>query len=467
MTQKGPLMGTIRSIDPTNGAELAAFEEDSAAVVEHKLAMAAAAVPLLSAAGWNARAAWMRTAADLLESEIETVSMLITKEMGKPISQSRAEVAKSAHAMRFYADNAEQFLTGRTLENPGAVNASSAGTRFDPLGVILAVMPWNYPLWQVVRFAAPALMAGNAGVLKHASNVPQSAIYIGGLFTRAGFPEGSFSSLLISSRRVADVVRDPRVTAVTLTGSEGAGRSIAATAGDALKKVVLELGGSDPFIVMPSADIDAAVETAVKARMTNNGQACINAKRFIVQADIYDEFTRKFTERMSSLVIGDPSDPATEIGPLATESGRREIIELVEDARAKGANIIAAGSDNERAGGWYFTPTAVTGLTPEMRLWSEEAFGPVASLYQAADLNEALKIANGLEFGLGSAFWSTDTDEIDRAVRELQAGAVFVNGMTISYPELPFGGIKRSGYGRELSMEGIREFCNLKTVWVA
>lgn len=460
-------MGTIHSIDPATGTELATFQEDSDEAVESKLAAAAAALPQLGAAGWGGRTAWMRSAADILETEVEAVALMITKEMGKPIAQSKAEVLKSAHTMRFYADNAEQFLTGRTLDNPGAVNASTAGTRFDPLGVILAVMPWNYPIWQVVRFAAPALMAGNAGVLKHASNVPQSALYLGELFTRAGFPEGAFATLLIGSARVADVIRDPRVAAVTLTGSEGAGRSIAATAGDVLKKAVLELGGSDPFIVMPSADINAAVDTAVKSRTANNGQACINAKRFIVHQDIYDEFTGKFADKMSSLIVGDPADPATEVGPLATESGRREVTELVEDARLKGAGIVTGTSPGTHESGWFYAPTVVTGLTPEMRLWAEEAFGPVASVYRVADLDEALSIANGLEFGLGSAFWSTHDDEIDRAVREIEAGAVFVNGMTISYAELPFGGIKRSGYGRELSMEGIREFCNLKTVWVA
>lgn len=460
-------MGTIHSIDPATGTELATFQEDPDEAVESKLAAAAAALPQLGAAGWGGRAARMRCAADILETEVEAVALMITKEMGKPILQSKAEVLKSAHTMRFYADNAEQFLTGRTLDNPGAVNASTAGTRFDPLGVILAVMPWNYPIWQVVRFAAPALMAGNAGVLKHASNVPQSALYLGELFTRAGFPEGAFATLLIGSARVADVIRDPRVAAVTLTGSEGAGRSIAATAGDVLKKAVLELGGSDPFIVMPSADINAAVDTAVKSRTANNGQACINAKRFIVHQDIYDEFTGKFADKMSSLIVGDPADPATEVGPLATESGRREVTELVEDARLKGAGIVTGTSPGTHESGWFYAPTVVTGLTPEMRLWAEEAFGPVASVYRVADLDEALSIANGLEFGLGSAFWSTQDDEIDRAVREIEAGAVFVNGMTISYAELPFGGIKRSGYGRELSMEGIREFCNLKTVWVA
>jgi succinate-semialdehyde dehydrogenase/glutarate-semialdehyde dehydrogenase len=460
-------MSAIRSINPATGDLLAVFEEDDAEVVDAKLAVAAAAVPLLAAAGWARRAEWMRIAAEILEAEMDVVGAMITAEMGKPTAQSRAEVAKSAHTMRYYADNAQSFLEGRDLDDPSAVNASAARARFDPLGVVLAVMPWNYPIWQVVRFAAPALMAGNAGILKHASNVPQSAVYLGTLFERAGFPRGSFATLLIPSVRVADVVRDPRVAAVTLTGSEGAGRAIASTAGDALKKAVLELGGSDPFIVMPSADLDAAVETAVRARTTNNGQACINAKRFIVHEGVYDEFARKFADRMRSLVIGDPSDFATEIGPLASESGRDDIEKLVEDARAKGAQILTGGARPDRDTGWYYEPTVVAGLTREMRLWSEEAFGPVASLYKAASLDDALAIANDSDFGLGSAFWSRDGAEIDRAVREIEAGAVFVNGMTISYPELPFGGTKRSGYGRELSMEGIREFCNLKTVWVA
>lgn len=460
-------MATLRSINPTNGAELATFEEDDEAAVEGKLTAAATAVGLLAEAGWTRRTAWMRAAADLLESEADQVAEMITAEMGKPIVQSRAEVTKSAHTMRFYARNAESFLEGRALSDPSIVGASAARTRFDPLGVVLAVMPWNYPIWQVVRFAAPALMAGNAGVLKHASNVPQAAVYIGDLFVRAGFPVGSFSTLLISARRVESVIRDPRIAAVTLTGSEGAGRSIGATAGDVLKKVVLELGGSDPFIVMPSADVDAAVETAVKARTTNNGQACINAKRFIVHEEVYDAFADKFVARMESLVIGDPAQDGTDIGPLATERGRSDIDELVEDARAKGASVLTGGRHADAGAGWFYEPTVVADLVPEARLWSEEAFGPVASLYKVASLDEALTLANNSDFGLGSAFWSQDADEIARAERGIEAGAVFVNGMTISYAELPFGGIKRSGFGRELSMEGIREFCNLKTVWIA
>jgi len=460
-------MAIMRSVNPTTGVELATFEQDSEDAVEQKLAAANAAVPQLKAAGWARRAELMNAAADLLEADLEQVAAMITDEMGKPIAQSRGEVAKSVYAMRYYAENAEGFLSGRSLDDPSAVGASRAGTRFDPLGVVLAVMPWNYPIWQVIRFAAPALMAGNAGLLKHASNVPQAAVYLGHLFTRAGFPEGSFSTLLIGAGRVEGVIRDPRVSAVTLTGSEPAGRSVASIAGDVLKKVVLELGGSDPFIVMPSADLDAAAEMAVKARTSNNGQACINAKRFIVHTDAYAAFSEKFAEKMAALQIGDPQDEGTDIGPLATSSGRKDIVELVEDAREKGADIVVGGSFDDSADGWFYPPTVIAGITPEMRLYAEEAFGPVASLYEVASLDDALAIANGLDFGLGSAFWSSDEAEIGHAIKTIESGAVFVNGMTISYPELPFGGIKRSGYGRELSAEGIREFCNLKTVWVA
>lgn len=460
-------MATIKSVNPADGRELARFEEDSDAVVDAKLASAHLAVELLRKAGWAARAQWMEAAADLLDDESAWVSRLITEEMGKPIAQARAEVTKSAYTMRFYAENAEAFLGGRELADPSRVSASAARTRYDPLGVVLAVMPWNYPIWQVVRFAAPALMAGNVGVLKHASNVPRSAIYLGELFRRAGFPDGAFSTLLIGSSRVEGVIRDPRVAAVTLTGSEGAGRSVGIAAGDVLKKAVLELGGSDPFIVMPSANLEIAVETAVTARTANSGQACINAKRFIVHRDVYDEFVQKFAGRMAGLAIGDPALESTVIGPLATESGLQELEELVDDARQKGATILTGGKRPDIANGWYYEPTVVADLSIDMRLFAEEAFGPVASVFKVDSLEDAFAIANDSAYGLGSAFWSNDQDEIVRAEREIEAGAVFVNGMTISYAELPFGGIKRSGYGRELSIEGIREFCNLKTVWIA
>jgi succinate-semialdehyde dehydrogenase/glutarate-semialdehyde dehydrogenase len=327
-------------------------------------------------------------------------------------------------------------------------------------------MPWNYPLWQVVRFAAPALMAGNTGVLKHASNVPASAMYLDALFTRAGFPEGAFSTLLIGSREVDAVIKDRRIKAVTLTGSEPAGRAVASSAAAEVKKAVLELGGSDPFIVMPSADLDGAVKTAVTARTQNNGQSCIAGKRFIVHEDIYDAFRDKFVAAMEALVVGDPLDEATQIGPVATASGRDELAELVDDARAKGAEILTGGVAPDRPG-WFYPPTVVAAVTPEMRLHREEAFGPVATLYKVKNADEAIAIANTTDFGLSSAAWTTDPAEQEKFSAELEAGGVFLNGMTISYPELPFGGIKNSGYGRELGEPGIKEFCNMKTVWKA
>jgi succinate-semialdehyde dehydrogenase/glutarate-semialdehyde dehydrogenase len=326
-------------------------------------------------------------------------------------------------------------------------------------------MPWNFPLWQVVRFAAPALMAGNVGLLKHASNVPQTALYLGELFTRAGFPSGCFQTLLIGAGDVEAVLRDPRVAAATLTGSEPAGRSVAKIAGDEVKKTVLELGGSDAFVVMPSADLDKAVSTAVTARVQNNGQSCIAAKRFIVHTDVYDDFAAQFVERMSSLVVGDPADEDTDVGPVATEQGRTDLEELVADAVSKGAQVLCGGQRPDRPG-WFYPPTVLAGITTQMRLYAEESFGPVATLFRAADIDEAIDIANATTFGLGSNAWTSDPPEQERLVADLAAGQVFVNGMVTSHPQLPFGGIKRSGYGRELADLGIREFCNAKTVWV-
>ncbi len=326
-------------------------------------------------------------------------------------------------------------------------------------------MPWNFPVWQVLRFAAPALMAGNAGLLKHASNVPGTALYLGDLFDRAGFPAGSFDTLLIGSDQVEAVVRDPRVAAVTLTGSEGAGRAVARAAGDALKKTVLELGGSDPFVVLPSADVERAAATAVTARVQNNGQSCIAAKRFIVHADVYDAFLAAFSAGMAKLVVGDPVDPGTDVGPLATKQGRTDVEELVADAVALGAAVEMSGKCPDGPG-WFYAPTVLTGVTPAMRLYQEEAFGPVACVYRVDSVAEAVELANATPFGLGATVWTTDPDEQEACITALEAGAVTVNGMTVSYPQLPFGGIKTSGYGRELSAAGIREFCNLKAVWV-
>ena len=456
----------IATVNPATGETVETFESHDNAEVQRRIAEAADAAAALRDTTFAQRAEWMNATADIIEADVERASRMLTLEMGKPIAQARAEVLKCAKNMRFYATHAEAFLADQPLDDPSTVSASGAWTVWQPLGVVLAVMPWNYPLWQVIRFAAPALMAGNTGLLKHASNVPQSALYLDDLFEKGGFPTGSFRTLLIGSAEVAAVIEDSRVKAVTLTGSEPAGRSVASTAGGQIKKAVLELGGSDPFIVLPSADLDAASTVAVKARTSNNGQSCIAGKRFIVHTDIYDEFARLFVEKMNALVVGDPMDEATDLGPLATSSGRDDIAELVDDAVAKGAEVLTGGGAPEGAG-WFYSPTVLAGLTDDMRIVMEETFGPVASLYRVADREEAVRVANQTTFGLSSAVWSNDADEQDWFIRHLDAGAVFLNGMTVSYPELPFGGVKDSGYGRELAAAGIREFCNLKTVWKA
>jgi succinate-semialdehyde dehydrogenase / glutarate-semialdehyde dehydrogenase len=410
------------------------------------------------------RAEWANATADLLEAEADQTAAMMTLEMGKTLASAKAEVIKCAKGFRYYAENAEKLLADEPAD-AATVGAKQAYTRYQPLGVVLAIMPWNFPLWQAVRFAAPALMAGNVGILKHASNVPQTALYLADVIRRGGFPDGCFQTLLVPSSAVEKILRDPRVAAATLTGSEPAGQSVGAIAGEEIKPSVLELGGSDPFIVMPSADIDAAVQTAVTARVQNNGQSCIAAKRFIAHADIYDEFVEKFVERMQALRVGDPTDPDTDVGPLATESGRDEVAKQVEDAAAAGATIRCGGKPLDRPG-WFYPPTVVTDITKDMALYTEEVFGPVASVYRAADIDEAIEIANATTFGLGSNAWTNDEAEQQRFIDDIEAGQVFINGMTVSYPELPFGGVKRSGYGRELAGLGIREFCNAKTVWV-
>jgi succinate-semialdehyde dehydrogenase/glutarate-semialdehyde dehydrogenase len=454
----------IAVINPTTGITERTFEPHGAKEIERRLALAESATRSLRRMTYDERADLMRATAAILEAEVDETAVMITREMGKPIAQSRGEVLKCAKNMRFYADKAQSFLADEPLDDPSLVGAAAAWARYEPLGVVLAVMPWNYPLWQVIRFAAPALMAGNSGVLKHASNVPDSALYLDELFTRGGFPEGAFTTLLIGASAVDAVIDDPRIKAVTLTGSEPAGRAVAARAGDRIKKAVLELGGSDPYIVMPSADIIAAATTAVSARVNNNGQSCIAGKRFIVHTDVYDQFVELFTEKMAALKMGDPLDESVQVGPLATQTGRDEIAELVDDARERGAMILTGGTTPEGAG-WFYPATVITDLPADARLVMEEAFGPVATIYRANDAAEALAIANQTTFGLSSAVWTQDDSEQDEFIRELDAGAVFINGMTISYPELPFGGVKDSGYGRELAAAGIREFCNLKTVW--
>ncbi len=456
----------IASINPATGETEQVFEPHDRAEVERRIARADAAFAALKRTTFRQRAEWMAAAADILDAEREHISEMMTREMGKPITAARAEAAKCAKGMRFYAAHAEEMLADEPLANPGRVNASRAWARYEPLGVILAVMPWNFPFWQVIRFAAPALMAGNTGLLKHASNVPQAALYLDGVFTRAGFPEGAFSTVLIGSRDVDAIIKDPRVKAVTLTGSEPAGRAVASSAAAEVKKAVLELGGSDPFIVMPSADLDEAVATAVTARTQNNGQSCIAAKRFIVHADVYERFTEKFVAAMEALTVGDPLDERTQIGPIATASGRDDLVELVADARANGARVLSGGEVPDGAG-WFYPPTVVAEVTPAMRLHLEEAFGPVATVYSVPGVAEAIELANATPFGLSSAVWTTDAAEQQRFVAEVDAGGVFINGMTISYPELAFGGIKNSGFGRELGEVGMKEFCNMKTVWAA
>ncbi|KJY44497.1 NADP-dependent succinic semialdehyde dehydrogenase [Streptomyces sp. A1547] len=464
----------IATVNPANGETLKTFDELGAEQIEQRLAAADSAFRSYRTTGFAERARLLDRAADLLDQDQDEIARTMTLEMGKPLAAARAEAAKCAKAMRWYARNAEELLAD---EHPAQAEVADAGAsrarvHYRPLGVVLAVMPWNFPLWQVVRFAAPALMAGNAGLLKHASNVPQTALYLGDLFRRAGFPEGAFQTLLVSSRAVEGILRDPRVAAATLTGSEPAGRSVAAIAGDEVKKTVLELGGSDPFVVMPSADVERAAAVAVTARVQNNGQSCIAAKRFIVHADVHEEFTRSFMARMAALIVGDPMSESTEVGPLATEQGRADVEELVEDAVRRGATALCGGGrpkglPDDLSGGWFFEPTVLTGITPEMRIHREEAFGPVATVYRVQDLDEAVELANDSPFGLSSNVWTRDEAEQERFVRDIEAGGIFFNGMTASHPALPFGGVKRSGYGRELSGHGIREFCNVTTVWHA
>jgi len=457
---------SIAVVNPATGETIEQFTEHTAVEVETRVQKAQDAFDALKNTTYADRAAWMKKAAEILESEVPELARMLVIEMGKPIAQAEAEVLKCAKNMRFYADNAEKFLADEPLADASAVNASSAYLHYQPLGVVLAVMPWNYPLWQVIRFAAPALMAGNTGVLKHASNVPHSAMYLDTLFTRAGFPDGAFTTILTSAAPIAGLLEDRRIKAVTLTGSEPAGRAVAAQAGAHIKPAVMELGGSDAFIVMPSADLDKATTIAVNARISNNGQSCIAGKRFVVHQDIYDQFLDQFVEKMSALVVGDPLDPTTQVGPLATERGRKEIAELVDDARDKGARILTGGKAPEMPG-WFYEPTIVDELKPGMRLVMEEAFGPVASVYKVASREEAAEVANQTTFGLSSALWTEDESDTAFFIKNIEAGAVFINGMTISYPELPFGGVKDSGFGRELGAPGIREFCNFKTVWKA
>jgi succinate-semialdehyde dehydrogenase/glutarate-semialdehyde dehydrogenase len=453
---------SIATTNPSNGKLVRQFDAMASAEVEKKLVLAADAFRRERLSSITTRAEKLRAAAGILEKEKRRFGELMTLEMGKPIKAAIAEAEKCAVACRFYADRAPEFLADR----PANVGPGSAWVAFQPLGVVLAVMPWNFPFWQVFRFAAPALMAGNVGLLKHASNVPQCALAIEEIFGSAGFEQGVFQTLLIGSDAVPALIADSRVAAVTITGSEAAGRSVGSAAGQNLKPSVLELGGSDPFIVMPSADLDVAIETAVTARMINNGQSCIAAKRFIVHTKIYPEFIERFVERVKRVRVGDPMEETTELGPLATEAIRDELRRQVEASVAMGARLLTGGTPR-KGSGYFYEPTVLDRVPAESPAATEELFGPVASVFEATDLGHATCLANSTCFGLGASAWTRDDDEIRKLTAGIESGSVFINEMVVSDPRLPFGGVKNSGYGRELSDFGIREFVNIKTVKIA
>jgi succinate-semialdehyde dehydrogenase/glutarate-semialdehyde dehydrogenase len=450
---------SIASINPVNEQVLRYFNPDTAEELERKIARAAETFREYRRTTMNQRADWLRRAGDILEPEKARLGRLMTVEMGKPIRAAVQEVEKCALACRYYVENAARCLADESI----ATNARSSYVRYEPLGPVLAVMPWNFPFWQVFRFATPALMVGNVGLLKHASNVPQCALAIEEIFRRAGFPEGAFQALLIGPERVGPLLTDARISAATLTGSLGAGSSVGSAAGKAIKKTVLELGGSDPFIVMPSANLERAVATAVQARTINNGQSCIAAKRFIVDRRIAEEFERRFTARMAALIIGDPLDENTQIGPLATAGVLATLEGQVNETVRLGAQLKLGGKRLPRVG-YFYPPTVLTNIPPGSPAHNDELFGPVASLFQAEGMEDAIRIANDSPFGLGACAWTNDEGERELFINEIQAGAAFLNGLVASDPRLPFGGIKQSGYGRELSYHGLREFVNIKTV---
>jgi len=452
----------IATINPTTGKTVRTFAPLSDGELETKLALAEAAFQHHRRSSFPERAERMIVAAEILENEQDRLARLMTLEMGKPLQQARAEAVKCAAACRYYAAHAERLLADEPIPDADG----RCFVRFEPLGAVLAVMPWNFPFWQVVRFAAPALMAGNVGLLKHAGNVPQCGLALEELFLRAGFPEGCFQYLAIESKTVQRVIEDPRVAAVTLTGSVAAGSAVAAVAGKQIKRSVLELGGSDPFVVMPSAPLAATVEQAVKARVQNNGQSCIAAKRFIIHTAIYEEFEKLFVAAFRQLRMGDPLLPETDIGPLA-QAQAVETLEKQVQAGVKSGACILVGGKRGPGPGFFFEPTILAGIPTDSPFCQEELFGPVAMLFRARDLDEALEIANSTPFGLGASIWTQDEAEQRRGIRELQAGQVFVNGIVASQPALPFGGIKQSGYGRELGVFGIREFVNAKSIRIA
>jgi succinate-semialdehyde dehydrogenase / glutarate-semialdehyde dehydrogenase len=451
----------IATINPATGETLKKFDALTDAQIERKLEVAAEAFSKYRRTTFADRARHMMRAADILEGQKEAFARMMTTEMGKTFRSAVDEAVKCAWVCRFYAENGEKFLADEVI----ATTAARSYVRYQPLGTILAVMPWNYPFWQVIRAAAPILTGGNVMLLKHASNVPQCALMIEGLFREAGFPEGVFQTLLIGSDKVEKILTDPRVAGVTLTGSEGAGVQVASGAAKKVKKVLLELGGSDPFIVMPSANLDEAVAAAVKARISNNGQSCIAAKRFIVAEPIAEEFQRRFVAAMAALKVGDPFDEKTELGPLATKDGVTDIHQSVTSTIESGGQLLTGGKRIDGPGNFY-APTVLARIPKGSPAQCEELFGPVASIFRAKDLDEAIRIANDSRFGLGASAWTNDEKERERLINEIEAGMVFINRMVASDPRMPFGGVKWSGYGRELGIYGIREFTDIKTVWI-
>jgi succinate-semialdehyde dehydrogenase/glutarate-semialdehyde dehydrogenase len=452
----------IASVNPATGETIATFEPLGNADIELKLRRAVEAFAINRARTFAERAERMMRAADILEKRADDLGRMITLEMGKPIAAAVAEVRKCATVCRHYAEHAEQYLAPEHIKT----DARESYVRFDPIGPVLAVMPWNFPFWQVFRFAAPALMAGNVGLLKHASNVPQSALAIEDILREAGFDHGEFQTLLIGAEQVSALLDDDRVMAATLTGSEPAGASVASNAAKRIKKSVLELGGSDPFIVMPSADLESAVQTAVKARIVNNGQSCIAAKRFIMHEQIADAFQAGFVAAMESLTVGDPLDQSTDVGPLATPQIVDDIEKQVAASVAAGAKLLTGGKRLRDRGNFY-APTVLSDIPESAPAYAEETFGPVASLFRVKDVDEAIRLANATTFGLGASVWTRDAGETDRFIAGIDSGQVFVNAMVASDPRIPFGGVKHSGFGRELGVYGIREFVNIKTVWIA
>jgi succinate-semialdehyde dehydrogenase/glutarate-semialdehyde dehydrogenase len=451
----------IATINPATGDVIKTFEPLSPEQIEQKLQLAASAFRTHRWTPFAERAKKMMRVAEILEQDKDECARLMTLEMGKPLKAALAEAQKCATGCRYYAENAEKFLADETVET----GAKRSFIRYLPIGPILAIMPWNFPFWQVFRFAAPTLMAGNVGLLKHASNVPQCAVKIEEIIRRAGFAEGVFQTLLIGSGPVDGILNDSRVAAATLTGSEGAGIQVGVSAAKRIKKVVLELGGSDPFIVMPSADLDAAVATAVDARVQNNGQSCIAAKRFVVSEKIAVDFERKFVQRMKDLRVGDPFDDNTQLGPLASADAVASLDADVKKTLAAGARVLTGGHPLDRPGSFY-APTVLTDIPKNSPAYNEEFFGPVASLFRVRDIDEAIRLANDSRFGLGASAWTNDPVETERFINELEAGMVFLNKMVASDPRLPFGGVKYSGHGRELAKNGIREFMNIKTVCI-